>query len=396
MKVSDILYELQMVKPFVIIANFRGEPSTEFVEFKNKSDIQPFEFENFVVAHNGTISNDKVILHGGHLEEKFGDKKIIDSYAILESAMHNHKPQDILNSLQGSYAFSLLHPNNSLLLARNYRDLCVVKDDEHVYWASKPENLEVLKNNEFEQFDSIPPYSHIVLDKNYMVQTVDFPTNRKRAIVVISGGLDSTTSATQACMENEEVVLLHILYGCKAESKEVEAVKNIHKYLSEKFPHTKVTLELHRESLFEKLGNATLIDGHDKIAKGDVGVETHHEWVHARNLVMIAIASAYCDRYNIGRIYLGLNMEEGSAYPDNTTEFYERLTKVLQVGTVSRPRIFNPLANLMKHEIVKHALTINAPIHLSWSCYHSGSEHCGECGPCIMRKVAFERNNLKP
>ena len=92
---------------------------------------------------------------------------------------------------------------------------------------------------------------------------------------------------------------------------------------------------------------------------------------------------------------MGLNLEESAVYPDNTVEFYERLNGLLPLATLRRPVIKMPLARMMKWQIVGHANAIGAPIHLSWSCYRAGRFHCGQCGPCHMRRTAHTMINLQ-
>lgn len=410
--VYDMNYEklnkiFNEIKPFVCITNFRGEPSTEVIEHKTADAIQPLQFFKNVVAHNGTISNDKQILHGSDIVSVLRSRgykgHVLDSYAFLElMSKYGHRYNKIFDMIEGSYAVSMLFPDNTLILGRNYRDLAIRTipniSEKGIMWASKPYYLEsVFGEQPFNSLESIEPYSYYVInDRMTKGELIRDPVSSEKAIVVISGGMDSTVAATKACMENTDVTLLHIKYGCKAEQKEVEAINNIHEYLTKKFPHVNITKEFFETDLFRKLGGSTITDPelYSEIATGDKAVETHNEWVPARNLVLISIAASYCDRYNIGRIYLGLNMEEGSSYPDNTTEFYERLNDVLTTGTTARPIIINPLANLMKHEIVKYGMEIGAPLDLSWSCYHSYEKHCGECGSCTMKKVSYKRYGI--
>ena len=203
-----------------------------------------------------------------------------------------------------------------------------------------------------------------------------------KCVVICSGGLDSTTAATHArYVDGHNPILLHFLYGCRAESREVEAVKRIADFLK-------------CECIFadliwlKQLGGSRLTNSKAPIAGPIEGAEYPHEWVPARNLVMIAHAAAFCDVHGIGKIYMGLNLEESAVYPDNTVEFYERLNMILPLATLVRPEIEMPLARMMKWQIVKHAHEIDAPIHLSWSCYVSGALHCGSCGPCYMRRTA--------
>lgn len=204
----------------------------------------------------------------------------------------------------------------------------------------------------------------------------------KRCVVICSGGLDSTTAAAHASyVDRRNPILLHFRYGCRAEEKETEAVRAIASALGAECLFADL-------SWLKQLGGSPLIDAHATIAGPIEGAEYPHEWVPARNLVMVAHAAAFCDAEGIEEIYMGLNLEEGAVYPDNTVEFYERLNAVLQLATMVRPVIRMPLARMMKWQIVRHAHEINAPIRLSWSCYRSGPLHCGRCGPCYMRRTA--------
>jgi 7-cyano-7-deazaguanine synthase len=226
-------------------------------------------------------------------------------------------------------------------------------------------------------------------------------------VVVCSGGLDSTTVATIACRDCSEIVIMHFLYGCQAEERETKTILKIVGYLKEMFPGKNIRHEfvpMHQGLM----GGSTLTDPQrfGEVAKGDTGVETHNEWVPARNLVFLSHAAAYCDRYRFGRIYFGTNLEESGAFPDNTTEFFDRISEALQVGTTSRPVVVNPLGDLMKSDIVRLGLSVRAPLHLSWSCYLGADEECftrylkkiiplsGCCGPCLMKAIGFEVNGI--
>src|SRR5258706_356118 len=209
-----------------------------------------------------------------------------------------------------------------------------------------------------------------------------------RCLVICSGGLDSTTAATHALMvDARQPILLHFQYGCRAEAREEEAVRNVAAALGVEHLVVDFAWIKHR-------GGSSLTDSRAAIAGPIEGAEYPHEWVPARNLLMIAHAAALCDARGIGEIYMGLNLEEGAVYPDNTVEFYERLNDLMPLATLSRPVIRMPLARMMKWQIVRHAAAIGAPIHLSWSCYRAGPLHCGQCGPCYLRRTAHAMNNL--
>jgi 7-cyano-7-deazaguanine synthase len=210
----------------------------------------------------------------------------------------------------------------------------------------------------------------------------------KRCLVICSGGLDSTTAAAHAQrVDGREPLLLHFQYGCRAEAREGDAVRKVATALGVEY----LVVDF---SWLKHLGGSSLTDSGASIAGPIEGAEYPHEWVPARNLLMIAHAAALCDARGIGEIYMGLNLEEGAVYPDNTVEFYERLNGLMPLATLSRPVIRMPLARMMKWQIVKHAAAIDAPIHLSWSCYRSGPLHCGQCGPCYLRRTAHRMANL--
>jgi 7-cyano-7-deazaguanine synthase len=203
-----------------------------------------------------------------------------------------------------------------------------------------------------------------------------------RCVVICSGGLDSTTVAAHAkYVDRREVTLLHFRYGCRAENREVQAVRDVANALDACAVFWDIEWLKH-------IGNSRLTTESAEIAAGIAGAEYPHEWVPARNLLFLAHTAAFCDAQRIDSIYMGLNLEEGAVYPDNTIEFYERAEQLLQFATLIRPQIQMPLARMMKWQIVRHAQEINGPIHLSWSCYRDGLLHCGRCGPCYMRRTA--------
>jgi 7-cyano-7-deazaguanine synthase in queuosine biosynthesis len=145
--------------------------------------------------------------------------------------------------------------------------------------------------------------------------------------------MDSTVAATWACHYYPKVHLLHFNYGAKAEKPEDRAVENIYQYLKEKFTQVEITKVNVPTGFFKQIGGSTLVqeqDQPDKIANGELGIETAHEWVPARNLVMMALAAAYCDRHDIGAILLGLNMEEScfTDHPNNLIRLADGTTKL--------------------------------------------------------------------
>ncbi len=182
--------------------------------------------------------------------------------------------------------------------------------------------------------------------------------------------------------------LIHFLYGSRAEGPEVESVKKVAEYLN-------AELTLFPMNVYSK-GDSPLLDPDSKVSGGEAGAEFAHEWVPARNLLLLSVATAFAEARGIDTIVLGNNLEEAGAYPDNEPEFIAKFNDLLPfaVGDGKRMQVIMPVGILMKHEIVALGKQVGAPMHLTWSCYRAGEVHCGTCGPCYMRRKAFEINNL--
>lgn len=372
----------------VLIGNNRAEPTTEFVCAKTAVDVQPFGDGTIYISHNGTIANDKELSATYGIETATS----VDS-AMLPTLIRVSGIQDALMQVQGSFALAVIDARqpHKLFLARNYKPLFLqaVPTLGAIFFASRPGHLaseESIGNRLFQPaIMPVTPYSLLTINGNTMEvheEQLESRERGRRALVICSGGLDSTTAAKWAQLQGYEITLLHFLYRCRAQEREMQAVRAVARALE--CPYRFEDL-----NWLGQLGGSSLTDETLPIAENETGAEFAHEWVPARNLIFSALAAGLCDRYDYDTLILGLNLEEGGAYPDNTVEFYESLDHVLDIGTTSRARIICPLANLVKHQIVRLALEIDAPIHLSWSCYYGHERHCGHCGPCFMRRTAF-------
>ena len=387
----------------VIIVNNRAEPTTEYVLNKNAEDIQPFGNLVFV-SHNGIIANDL------DLEKRFKLKRKtkIDS-AILHPLLENiwdssfDGLQTILRDvIIGSFALAIVRKDqpNTLYLACNYKPIFLEYDtDLDVLYFTSLESY--LQQDVKEIWNSSPtrqlkPYSvaRITTAKQFDEKTLFFDPKIKKALVVASAGLDSTTAAKMMIDNGYGVTLLHFRYRHRAETREQESIGRIAE-------HLKCELMFVDTTLFKDvIGHSRLTETLSEIEKGrdgEAGAEFAHEWVPARNLIFLSIATGIAEAHGYDVIVPGTNLEESGAYPDNEMIFINKLNEVLPYATNLRRRlrIEMPVGNLMKHEIVKLGLQIGAPLHLTWSCYEGGEAHCGKCGPCYMRRKAFEINGLK-
>ena len=371
------------------IGNNRAEPTTEFVADKSTDDIQPFGNGNIYVSHNGIIANDHLL----SIEYGIGRKTKIDT-GIIPDLLNQIGIQNGLKKLIGSFALAIVDKRdpNRLWLARNFKPLFLQKrpDLGAIFFASRPEHLlppnnSILTRLEQPPVIEVPPYCMVEINAKtgeISQQVLYGRALNRRALVICSGGLDSTTAAKWTQMQGYETTLLHFKYGCRAQEREIQAIQKVAQYME-------CDYRIEDLNWLAQLGGSSLTDLTMKITENETGAEFPHEWVPARNLIFASLAAGLCDRFGYDTLVMGLNLEEGGAYPDNTVEFYELLDRVFDIGTMSRPRILSPLGKMVKHEIVRLALEIEAPVHLSWSCYHGGEQHCGNCGPCFMRRNAF-------
>lgn len=379
----------------ILIANTRAEPTTEFVYDKAETDVQPFQGRSFVVSHNGTIANDS------ELAQRYGIARAtpIDS-AVIPPLFDVLGVLPGLQQIQGSYSIAAADRREpgTLHLARNFKPLVYQMDAETgaLWFASSEDYLhpgyEHFLDPNCARIVNVPPYTYLRIDgRAGRIESSSLWANShiapRRTLVVASGGLDSTVVAAMLHASGREVALLHIRYGCHAERREAQAVRQVARHIGVK------SIFIDAGWLGE-LGASSLTENRP-IAPGPAGAELPHEWVPARNMLMIATACAVADARGYDSIALGTNLEEGGAYPDNTQEFIRAMSRASSIGTLARPVVEDPLGNLVKHEIVRLGLQLGAPLHLTWSCYRNGPQHCGQCGPCFMRKTAFRMNGMQ-
>ncbi|MDO8870843.1 MAG: 7-cyano-7-deazaguanine synthase QueC [Methanobacteriaceae archaeon] len=217
------------------------------------------------------------------------------------------------------------------------------------------------------------------------------PQKQKKAISVLSGGLDSTV-ATSALKEEYEIHALTFDYGQRSAKMEIESSKQICQKLGIK--HTVMDL-----SWLGKLGKSALTDHEnevpqlesDKLDDKEICDETARKvWVPGRNVVFTAIATAFAEAEDAEIIIVGWDLEEAVTFPDNSREFLEAFNKTLEIGTLEGVQIEAPVIDLNKNEIVEMGETVDAPMEMSYSCYMGEEQHCGLCESCMRRKRAFE------
>lgn len=213
-----------------------------------------------------------------------------------------------------------------------------------------------------------------------------------RAIILVSGGMDSCVSTAIAASENDHIALLHISYGQRTEARERKAFHDIADHYG-----VKDRLEVSIEYL-ANIGGSSLTDANIAVTEADLeSKEIPTSYVPFRNANMLAIATSWAEVIGATSIYIGAVAEDSSGYPDCRPEFYEAFQQTINTGTKpdTRIEIQTPIIALTKAQIVKKGVELNAPLHLTWSCYRSEELACGTCDSCALRLRGFEQSGLK-
>lgn len=219
-----------------------------------------------------------------------------------------------------------------------------------------------------------------------------------KALVLISGGLDSTTCLALAVKEygNENVVGLSIFYG-QRHDKEIKAADAVCDYY--KVEH--ITLDL--STMFQFSDCSLLKHSDEKIPEGAYDLqlkETNGKpvstYVPFRNGLFLSSAAAIALSKGCSKIYYGAHADDaaGNAYPDCSSDFNNAMNKAIYEGSGKQLQIEAPFIGLNKAGVVKIGLELNVPYELTWSCYEGHDKACGRCGTCIDRKKAFELNGI--
>lgn len=211
--------------------------------------------------------------------------------------------------------------------------------------------------------------------------------DKKTAICLVSGGMDSCVTAAIAKSENEEIALLHVSYGQRTERRERKAFQEIADFYGAT-RRLAVSIEY-----LARIGGSSLTDESIEIAEANLETsEIPTSYVPFRNANMLSIATSWAEVTGADRIYIGAVAEDSSGYPDCRPEFYEAFEKAIDAGTKPETRIEirTPIIHLSKAEIVRKGLELNAPLHLSWSCYRNEDLACGTCDSCALRLRGFK------
>jgi 7-cyano-7-deazaguanine synthase len=204
-----------------------------------------------------------------------------------------------------------------------------------------------------------------------------------KALVLFSGGLDSTVLATQLKAEGAETRLLSIDYG-QRHARELKRAEQIAEYLE--LPHRVLRLP----DLGPLLGGSSLTDEKVELPEGHYAEESMKATVVPnRNMILLALAGGHALSIGFDTIAYAAHAGDHTIYPDCRPEFADAMETALGLADWEKLSLHRPFVHLSKTDLVKKGAKLGAPLHLTWSCYAGREIHCGKCGTCVERKEAF-------
>lgn len=212
-----------------------------------------------------------------------------------------------------------------------------------------------------------------------------------KAVCLLSGGMDSATLVYYAHELGYQVSCLHFNYGQRTERKERISA------------HTIATLIGAEEFIEVDLNYLTRFGG-SSLTDRSLTVDTFQEdrteipntYVPFRNANLLSIATSFAEARGAGAIFIGVQSQDYSGYPDCRPQFIEAFQRLIDVGTRDGTsiRITAPFISMTKSEILAIGTRMNVPYEHTWSCYQNEDRACGVCGSCHFRRAAFESLGL--
>jgi 7-cyano-7-deazaguanine synthase len=219
---------------------------------------------------------------------------------------------------------------------------------------------------------------------------------KKKAVCLVSGGLDSAVTAFIAKKQGYDIYALSFRYG-QRHTKELSCAKKISKAIGAE-NHIILTVDL------EKIGRSSLLKSSSQKIENhmveDIGKTIPSTYVPARNTIFLSFALAYAETINADAIFLGINAIDYSAYPDCRPAYIKMFQKLSNLATQQAIEgktihIKTPLLYLTKAEIIKRGKQLNVPFSDTWSCYRGNLKACGRCDSCLLRLKGFKEAKVK-
>lgn len=213
-------------------------------------------------------------------------------------------------------------------------------------------------------------------------------SDRERAVVLVSGGMDSATAVYEARDRGFVPYCFHTSYGQQTETKEYECAKRLAAAVD-----AGDFLRIETSHL-ATIGTSSLTDDAMAVEEADLeSDEIPSSYVPFRNANLLSMAVSYAEANGCSAVFIGAHSEDYSGYPDCRPEFFEAFQRVVDIGTKPDTSIelVAPFVEWTKTDIVRHGLDLGVPYDRTWSCYQANSPACGTCDACAFRLQAFQR-----
>lgn len=212
-------------------------------------------------------------------------------------------------------------------------------------------------------------------------------TNNQRAVILVSGGMDSATAVYEAIDRGFEPYLLHTSYGQRTESKEHECATAL-------ADEVEAGDFLHVETgHLSQIGESSLTDDEIEVSEADLeSDEVPASYVPFRNANLLSMAVSYAEANDCSAVFIGAHSEDFSGYPDCRPVFFDAFQSVIDAGTKEETNIqlVAPFVDWSKTDIVERGLELGVPFEITWSCYREEAPACGTCDACAFRLQAFQ------
>src|SRR5215469_8092904 len=214
--------------------------------------------------------------------------------------------------------------------------------------------------------------------------------DKARAVVLLSGGMDSCVCAALA-VRDYEAGALHVSYGQRTEERERQSFLAICQRLK---IHDRLLI---RNEALRQIGGSALTDKSiDVPAAAVIGQNIPVTYVPFRNAHFLAVAVSWAEVLGAEKVYIGAVEPDNFGYPDCRPAYYRAFNEVVRAGTRDATiQVVAPLIAMRKAEIVRLGLELGAPFDLTWSCYQREDRACGVCDSCVLRQRAFQEAGVQ-
>jgi len=227
--------------------------------------------------------------------------------------------------------------------------------------------------------------------------------NKPKAVVLLSGGLDSSTVLYLAKSQGFRCFCLAFDYG-QRHKREIKAAKKIAQSARVGLRVVKIGLPWKGSALLDKqikIPEVTSSPGHQDTKSADwqsVG-KIPVTYVPGRNIIFLSFALSYAEAINAKALFIGAHAQDYSGYPDCRPEFYQAFKRVVSSGTKSgiekrKIQVKTPLLGKKKAEIIRLGAKLGVPFRLTWSCYRGRGSPCGACDSCYYRQKGFREAGM--